>query len=169
MIHRTIPYSASVPEKFKHKLPLASPVSGVVVPLTGVSDIAVKTGVWGEGLAIKTRSSSLASPVEGKLEKLDLDSQRWFIRAKNGLRIMLQLGPVNSPLYSERLNVLKRENGDIKKGDILTYFDPVFLEKTCGQCFCIFTVLNRKGITALVREENGTRLSSENTALYVYI
>jgi phosphotransferase system IIA component len=169
VIHRPIAFASSKPSAYKHKLPLSAPVSGLVETLTTVPDPSVQSGVWGEGIAIKTRSSALVSPVEGHVEKLDINAQRWFIKAKNGLKLMLQLGIVGKSLHGERLQICKREKHAVKQGDVLSYFDPVFIERHCGHCVCIFTVLNRKGIKALVPALDGARIDPENTALCVYL
>jgi phosphotransferase system IIA component len=179
VIRRPIPYSLEIPEKYKHKLTLNAPVSGIASALARVSDRTLQSGVWGEGLAIETRNTSLACPVEGIIERFDQDAQRWTIKSKTGLKIMLLLGPVLPPLFAERLTVMKRQGARVMKGDIIAYFDPLFIAQHAAQdstnpvltpvCYCTMTVMNRQGVNALVAAPTGTRLTTDDAALSVYL
>lgn len=157
------------PDEFKHEIVLNAPVSGELVALFDLHDPFLTTGIAGEGIAIRTRSVECRSPITGKVLKLDIGEQKWTLKSKQGLKLTIQIGPVVKPLYGERLKVIKRETDFITTQDVMTYFDPLFLTQQWWHCYCIVTVLNKKGIKAIVPEPVGTKVIPENPLIRIYV
>lgn len=167
----TLPSSikASVPETYKHEIVLNAPVSGELVALSELNDPFLAAGLAGKGIAIRTRSLECLSPVSGTVSALDIGEQKWALKSRQGLKLSIQIGPVVTPLYGERLKIMKREASAIAKKEVLTYFDPLFLTRQWGHCYCIVTVLNKKGIQAIVSEPVGTKVVPETPLLRIYV
>ena len=159
----------SAPTSFKHELVLSAPVSGELVSLQDLPDPLIQAGLWGEGIAIRTRNTECISPITAKVSKLDIADQRWTLVSKNGLQLGVQIGPVTKPLYGERLKVLVRENQSVKRTQTLCQLDPLFLTQQWGYCYCILTVMNRKGIKAIVLEPPSTKVTTENPIIRIYL
>ncbi|MBO1254883.1 PTS glucose transporter subunit IIA [Alteromonas sp. 5E99-2] len=169
MIQSEDQIGSNVPSEYKHELLVSATMSGNVTSLTSLHNIPLQTGIWGSGVAIKTRGTACISPFDGTVEKLDIASQRWILKSKEGLRLCIQIGPTSSSLLGERLSIHKRVNDKIQQGDIICNIDPVFLQKKLGHCYCVMTILNKKGVNAIVCEKENTKVTVENTVIRIYL
>jgi len=169
MIKRPSLITETQPLVFSHNISLAAPVAGRVVPIDEVDDLALHCGVWGSGVAIATRATVCCVPFDGVLEQADLASQRWVLKAKNGLRVMLQLGPLSRSLYAERLQPQLSAKQPFTRGQVLTYLDPVWLKSQIGEVFCIVTVLTTKNIVGIMPNRLGQQIEAMDDLMQLYL
>lgn len=159
----------SPPDNFTHQVELLAPMAGKVCSLNDTGDIALQSGVWGNGVAISTRSTVCSVPFDGSIEKADLTAQRWILKATNGLRVMIQIGTIASPLYAERLQVQLKPKQKFNAGQVLAYLDPVWLVSKLGQLHCTVTILNSKHISAIVPTKLGTQIDAMEGLMKLYL
>lgn len=157
------------PEEYKHCIPLLSPVAGRVESLNTTRDLPLMQGIWGCGVAISTRHSSCIAPFDGVIESIDIPSQRWQLKAKNGLRVMVQIGQPQQSLFGERLQLCAQEGEKIIAGEAFALFDPIWLRANIDDFYCAVTILNQKGITAIVPQKLGKNISTAETLLSIYL
>ena len=161
--------TSAPPESFSHKISLLSPMTGKAVQLKHIDDAPLQAGIWGDGIALAIRKTACYTPFDGQVERIDLASQRWILRAKNGLRMMIQIGPIKQSLMGERLQLQIREKAHFTAGQVLVYVDPMWLNTQIGQTYCIVTVLTKKAITSIVPVSEDTQVDAMNELMSLYL
>ncbi|MFC3095914.1 hypothetical protein DRW07_06620 [Alteromonas sediminis] len=159
----------AAPETFSHELVLASPMAGRVVALSSLNEPALSQEMWGCGVAINTRATVCSVPFDGIVESADLTRQRWVLKARNGLRVMIQIGVLPQSLYAERLQPQLKPKQKFTQGQILTYLDPVWLASQLGELYCVVTLLSTKQIIAAVPNRLDQHVDAMDDLLHLYL
>ncbi|MDR1029968.1 MAG: beta-glucoside-specific PTS transporter subunit IIABC [Treponema sp.] len=102
---------------------LASPLSGVLVPLEKVKDEAFSSGALGKGIAILPDKGMLTSPVEGTVDSITDAKHAINLIADNGAEILIHIGMDTVGLNGKPFIPKVREGQRVKTGEVLIEFD----------------------------------------------
>jgi PTS system beta-glucosides-specific IIC component len=102
---------------------LASPLSGLLVPLEKVKDEAFASGALGKGIAILPDSGVLTSPVDGIVYNITDAKHAINLVADNGAEILIHIGMDTVGLKGEPFTPKVTEGQRVKTGDVLIEFD----------------------------------------------
>ncbi|MNM25110.1 PTS system beta-glucoside-specific EIIBCA component [compost metagenome] len=102
---------------------IVSPLTGLVRPLSTVTDEAFSSGAMGMGVAIEPESGRLTSPVKGEVTTVFPTGHAIGITSENGAEMLIHVG-VNTVRLKGR-HFVKRvvEGQKVEKGDLLLEFD----------------------------------------------
>jgi PTS system beta-glucosides-specific IIC component len=102
---------------------LASPLSGMLVPLEKVKDEAFASGVLGKGIAILPDSGVLKSPADGVVDSITDAKHAVSLIADNGAEILIHIGMDTVGLEGKPFVPKVTEGQRVKTGDVLIEFD----------------------------------------------
>jgi PTS system beta-glucosides-specific IIC component len=102
---------------------LASPLTGMLVPLEKVKDEAFSSGVLGKGIAILPDNGILASPVDGIVDSITEAKHAVSLIADNGVEILIHIGMDTVGLNGKPFTPKVKEGQRVKTGDVLIEFD----------------------------------------------
>jgi PTS system beta-glucosides-specific IIC component len=111
------PHSASLSRS------LASPLSGVLVPLENVKDEAFSSGALGKGIAILPDKGILMSPVDGIVDSVTDAKHAISLVADNGAEILIHIGMDTVGLNGKPFHPQVKEGQRVKTGEVLIEFD----------------------------------------------
>lgn len=110
--------SASVSEEV-----LVSPISGQVLALENVTDPVFSSGAMGNGLAVKPTSNAVYSPVDGRVEVAFETGHAFAIKSLSGAEVLIHIGIDTVSMAGDGFDAKVKVNQEVKKGDLLGYFD----------------------------------------------
>jgi PTS system beta-glucosides-specific IIC component len=102
---------------------IASPLSGLLVPLENVKDEAFSSGTLGQGIAILPEQGVLTSPVDGIVDSITDAKHALTLVANNGAEILIHIGMDTVVLKGKPFTPKVTEGQRVKTGDILIEFD----------------------------------------------
>lgn len=102
---------------------LVSPLSGLVKPLTEVSDPAFSSLAMGKGIAIEPRAGEVTSPVDGVVTMLFPTRHAIGIQSDSGAEILIHIGINTVALQGKHFTSAVQQGDRVKKGDVLIHFD----------------------------------------------
>ncbi|MDR1215755.1 MAG: glucose PTS transporter subunit IIA [Treponema sp.] len=102
---------------------LASPLSGVLVPLEKVKDEAFSSGALGKGIAIVPDKGILTSPVDGIVDSITDAKHAISLVADNGAEILIHIGMDTVGLNGKPFSPKVTEGQRVKTGEVLIEFD----------------------------------------------
>jgi len=105
------------------KIRIASPLEGVVVPLSSVKDEAFSQKMMGEGVAIQPSSGRVLSPVGGTVDTLYETFHAIGIHSDDGADILIHVGQDTVNLGGKFFTAHVKEGDRIGTGDLLIEFD----------------------------------------------
>jgi PTS system beta-glucosides-specific IIC component len=106
-----------------HSGSLASPLSGVLVPLEKVKDEAFSSGALGKGIAILPDKGILTSPVDGIVDSVTDAKHAITLVADNGAEILIHIGMDTVGLNGKPFVPKVKEGQRVKTGEVLIEFD----------------------------------------------
>lgn len=118
--------SGSEPAK-KAAFNIVSPVSGSILPLESVPDVAFSEGTIGKGVAIKPTEGIVKSPFKGKVATIAASKHAIGIVSEEGPELLIHVGIDTVSLEGKGFHVPVKENQEINQGDVLIEFDMDFL------------------------------------------
>ena len=111
------------PADFKHALAVASPASGVILPLEDSKNPLIALRCLGEGVVLKLTGQQVFSPVTGKIVEFLPTCQLIKIKASNGMSLQISFVEDISKLMAEKFYIDARKGQAIKQGESLFRFD----------------------------------------------
>ncbi len=91
---------------------LLAPVSGVIVPLSGVPDAVFAEGMMGEGMAIEPVSGQVLAPADGVIHTVARTAHALTLTTTDGIEVLIHLGIDTVKLGGEGFS-LRVAAGDI--------------------------------------------------------
>ena len=121
---------------------LYAPVSGEVVPLTDVNDVAFASGMFGRGAAIMSDADILFSVSDGVISNLSCAGHAVILSADCGAEILIHIGIDTTALKRNYFNPLVFEGDRVRVGEPLIEFDKEQLLKEGYDPTIMVAVLN---------------------------
>ncbi|WP_317944844.1 beta-glucoside-specific PTS transporter subunit IIABC [Carnobacterium maltaromaticum] len=117
-IKNSIPPTTSVQSET-----IASPVNGVLLPLSDVKDKAFASGILGGGVAIIPSTGEIVSPVDGFVTVAFKTGHAIGLLSDEGAEILIHIGLDTVQLDGQYFDLKVEQNQHVKKGDKLVSFD----------------------------------------------
>jgi len=105
------------------ELPLAAPLSGLVLPLEVVVDPVFSTRMMGDGVAIEPLSNRVVAPCEGIVTHRHRSGHAVTLTAENGAEILIHVGIDTVHLEGRGFTSHVQEGERVHAGDELISFD----------------------------------------------
>lgn len=105
------------------KVSIASPISGITVPLTQVNDEAFASEAMGKGIAIIPGEGKVYSPVTGKVAMLFGTKHAIGLVSETGVEVLIHVGIDTVKLNGEHFKAYVESGQEVKQGDLLLEFD----------------------------------------------
>lgn len=102
---------------------ICSPLTGEIVPLSGVADATFASGLLGKGIAIKPSVGEVISPVNGRVASLFETLHAIGIESDEGIEILIHVGIDTVKLNGQHFNAHIKAGDYVKSGDCLISFD----------------------------------------------
>lgn len=134
---------------------LLSPLSGIIKPLSEVSDEVFASGALGKGIAIEPTEGILVSPVDGVATAIFPTGHAMGITTDNGAEILIHIGFDTVKLNGEHFKIKVEQGENIKKGQLLVEFD---IDKIKEKGFDITTpivITNSDNYSSIVEKKSG--------------
>ncbi|MGP4106036.1 PTS sugar transporter subunit IIA [Virgibacillus sp. L01] len=139
----------------QHSVTLHATVSGGTVLLEDVPDPVFSQKMMGNGIAIFPQTSTVISPVDGKIMQLFPTNHAVGIQAVNGAEILIHIGLETVSLNGEGFTPHIQEGDHVKQGDKLISFDKTVIEEKAKSTIIPVVITN----TDSMREINYTKQS----------
>lgn len=108
---------------------VASPMQGLIRPLSEIGDAAFSSGALGEGVAIEPTEGRLFAPVSGIVTALFPTKHAIGITADSGAEILIHIGMNTVQLNGEHFTSLVEQGASVEKGQLLIEFDIEAIQK----------------------------------------
>ncbi|MDF2909829.1 MAG: beta-glucoside transporter subunit [Sporolactobacillus laevolacticus] len=144
-----------------------SPIEGKPVSLSSVNDPVFSSGAMGSGAAVIPSQGTCVSPVNGEITVAFPTGHAYGIKSDSGAEILIHIG-INTVELKGKYFDPKVENGTkVKKGDILTLFEPDKIKDAGYDTTTMVIVTNTNEYEAVVPnlKENAT---AEKSLIQIY-
>lgn len=119
---------------------LGAPVSGQVVAIDQVNDVAFASKLLGEGVGIKPSDGQVVSPVSGKV--MSSLPHAYGIQTGDGVEVLVHIGIDTVKLKGENFTVLAQVGEELQAGDPLATVDFDAIAKAGYDTTVLMTVTN---------------------------
>ena len=102
---------------------IASPMQGLVKPLSEIRDAAFSSGALGKGVAIEPTEGKLFAPVSGIVTALFPTKHALGITADSGAEILIHIGMNTVQLNGKHFTAHVEQGAQVEKGQLLVEFD----------------------------------------------
>lgn len=99
------------------KAALVAPVTGDIVPLSGVSDQAFATGALGKGVGVDPKDSVVCAPASGVVTALFPTGHAFGITSNDGVETLVHIGIDTVELEGEGFKALVKQGDVVEAGD----------------------------------------------------
>ncbi|EST12429.1 beta-glucoside-specific PTS transporter subunit IIABC [Sporolactobacillus laevolacticus] len=144
-----------------------SPIEGKPVALSSVNDPVFSSGAMGNGAAVIPSQGTCVSPVDGEITVAFPTGHAYGIKSDSGAEILIHIG-INTVELKGKYFDPKVENGaKVKKGDVLTLFEPDKIKDAGYDTTTMVIVTNTNEFEAVVPnlKENAT---AEKSLIQIY-
>lgn len=116
-------------EKYEKREVIASPLTGMIKPLSDSKDEAFSSGLLGKGVVIIPQTGKVFAPFDGQIMVMFPTKHAIGILSDNGCEVLIHIG-IDTVNLEGRLFESHVNQGDkVKKGDLLVSFDLTELLK----------------------------------------
>lgn len=109
-------------------LEIASPVKGMVIPVSEVKDEAFASKGMGDGIGIAAEEGKVYAPFDGNVEAVFPTGHAVGLSA-NGIEVLIHIGINTVELDGKGFKAHVQQGDTVKKGDLLVTFDKQLIEK----------------------------------------
>lgn len=128
---------------------LASPVKGMVMPISQVKDEAFASKAMGDGVGILPEEGKLYAPFDGSADVVFPTGHAVGMTGENGFEILLHIGIDTVQLDGKGFKTYINQGDQVKKGDLLVEFDQELIEKEGYDTTVIYIVTNMDDVKGL--------------------
>ena len=108
---------------------VASPMEGLIKPLSEIGDAAFSSGALGKGVAIEPTEGKLFAPVSGTVTALFPTKHALGITANSGAEILIHIGMNTVQLNGKHFTAHVAQGAQVEKGQLLIEFDIEAIKK----------------------------------------
>jgi PTS system beta-glucosides-specific IIC component len=109
--------------KKKSSIVIKSPLDGIVVPASELSDPVFSDDVIGRGIAIKPGSGSVLAPADAKISLMFDTGHAVSLMTDDGVELLIHVGIDTVKLKGRHFKIYKKNDEQVKAGDLLMEFD----------------------------------------------
>ena len=102
---------------------IASPVDGVIVPISQVNDPVFSEDILGRGIAIKPRSENVTAPADAKISLMLSSGHAVNLLTDDGVELLVHIGIDTVKLKGRHYTICKNKDDYVRTGDVLIEFD----------------------------------------------
>lgn len=102
---------------------IASPLTGVIVPLNSVDDPVFASGSMGDGVAIEPTSGEVHAPFDGTVVAVLPSQHAIGLRSDDGIDLLIHVGLDTVSLQGKPFTVAVEQGDRVQAGDLLLSFD----------------------------------------------
>lgn len=102
---------------------IASPLTGIVVPLSDVPDPVFSCGAMGKGLAVEPTEGLVVAPVHGEISTIFPTGHAIGIKSENGVEILIHVGMDTVQLNGNGFKSFVQTGDKVVSGEKLVEFD----------------------------------------------
>jgi PTS system beta-glucosides-specific IIC component len=107
----------------KNNIVIKSPLDGVVVPVSELSDPVFSDDVIGRGIAIKPDSCSVLAPADATISLMFDTGHAVSLMTDDGVELLIHVGIDTVKLKGHHFTIHKKSEDKVKTGDLLMEFD----------------------------------------------
>ncbi|MGL4372679.1 MAG: glucose PTS transporter subunit IIA, partial [Turicibacter sp.] len=102
---------------------ISSPMEGVIIPLTDVSDNTFSSEALGKGIAIVPTKGQVVAPFDGTIEAFFNTHHAIGLKSNSGIEVLIHVGLETVNLKGKYFTPKAKMGDRVKKGDLLLEFD----------------------------------------------
>ena len=103
---------------------IIAPVSGVVIPLSELSDPTFAQGILGKGVAIRPDEGRVIAPADGTVELVMETGHAVSMTTEDGVELLIHIGLDTVRLCGKHYRVCCESGSWVTRGQTLVEFDP---------------------------------------------
>ncbi|WHX26465.1 PTS glucose transporter subunit IIA [Virgibacillus halodenitrificans] len=149
------------------KLSLIAPLDGEVLSLEEVPDPVFAEKMMGDGMAIKPSSSTVHSPIQGKVMQVFPTKHAIGLQAENGAEILIHIGLETVNLKGEGFEVFVKEGDSVKVGDKLVQFDMQIIEQKAASTITPIIITNTADMGEIKKTEKKQVVAGQDEVMVV--
>jgi len=107
----------------KKRVIIASPMDGVVIPVSKVNDPVFSEDVLGRGIAVKPESGRVSAPCKANVIQMFETGHAVSLLTDSGVELLIHVGIDTVNLKGRHYNIRKNSGENVDKGDVLIEFD----------------------------------------------
>ena len=107
----------------KKEIHISSPVDGICVQISEVSDPTFGEEIIGKGVAIRPSNGRIVSPVDGEISTIFPTGHAVGITTADGVELLIHIGLDTVALKGEHFSAHVSSGDKVKKGDLLVEVD----------------------------------------------
>jgi len=107
----------------RKSITIASPMDGVVVSVTELSDPVFSTDILGRGIAIKPDSECVRAPARAVVSQMFSTGHAVGLLTESGVELLIHVGIDTVKLKGRHYTVVRDNDDSVDTGDILMEFD----------------------------------------------
>lgn len=146
-----------------------APMTGRLMPLTGVPDQVFAQGMVGQGFAVEPSEGRLVAPVTGRVLQIFPGGHAVVIGGPRGLEIILHVGLDTVELAGQGFRQLCHDGQEVKAGDALVEFDIERIQSSGRSLISPCVIANSETVASLWLAEAGSVKAGEDEAMRVTV
>ena len=107
----------------KKRIVIASPMDGIVMPVSQVSDPVFSKDILGRGIAIKPASGRVIAPCKATVSQMFETGHAVSMLTDNGVEMLIHVGIDTVKLKGRHYSICKNSGESVYVGDVLIEFD----------------------------------------------
>lgn len=148
-------------------LPIKSPVTGDIMPLTSHPELLFNANVLPQALCIKLQHGTLVAPFAGSYSSTLLDGRRLRFKHKSGLTMQLDLADRKTYRHGVAIRHLVNSGQQVHAGQAVIRLDLQLLQHSNAD-WAVLTVLPHSAINAVFSAERFVT-AAEDTAFTIQL
>ena len=143
-----------------------APVSGEIVNIEDLPDVAFAEKIVGDGIAFKPVGNKAVAPADGTIGKIFETNHAFSLETDSGIEIFFHFGVDTVELRGEGFKRIAEEGQRVTTGDVVLEFDLSLLEEKAKSTLSALVVSNMDEIKELVKL-SGSATAGETVVLRV--
>ncbi|NVK55441.1 MAG: PTS glucose transporter subunit IIA [Alteromonadaceae bacterium] len=141
--------TAMPPSGTKPVMQLIAPATGDITHLNELTHPLCQQGLLGDGVAITMTKGDVFTPVDCKIESINIAKAQVRLVSMKGLKMLLQIGEPGAVIMGERLLMHVKAGQRCTANTLIAQCDPLWIKLNGHAPVCILTLLNTAKLTAL--------------------
>ena len=145
---------------------IIAPLSGEIVHIEEVPDVAFAEKIIGDGIAIRPAGNKMVAPVNGTIGKIWETNHAFSIESEDGIALLVQFGIDTDMLQGKGFTRIAEEFQTVKIGDPIIEFDLELLTDQAKTVISPVVIINMDEIQELIKL-SGSVTSGESPVLRI--
>jgi PTS system beta-glucosides-specific IIC component len=147
---------------FKKKdITIVSPMIGTVVSVAHISDPVFNENVLGRGIAIKPVAGFVCAPAKAIVSQMFETGHAVNLLTDSGVELLIHVGIDTVKLKGRHYTILKKNNENVKTGDILIKFDAAAISAEGFETITPIVVCNPDAFSEIIFAPEGPIITGD--------